>query len=134
MIIKLDEKEGVFEEIAKGKKLIQVREPIYFTVLKGGMSSGRASVAFGFVIGSNKFILAETSLRLFLTAAQAAASRFPEEAKDTRFILQQPEPGAISFVMRPDDSEIKYAIDRLKLDGSEVSASVIAFLEGMVKK
>lgn len=44
--------------------------------LAGGMSSGRPSVAFKFDLPDGRVVLAETSLRLFLAAADALRARY----------------------------------------------------------
>lgn len=44
--------------------------------LDNGMESGRASIAFGFLLPDGRWVLAETSLRLFLVAADVLKVRF----------------------------------------------------------
>lgn len=44
--------------------------------LDGGMSSGKPSVAFCFGLPSGEVVLAETSMALFLTAADALKARY----------------------------------------------------------
>ena len=60
------------------KQIIHLSEhspPIKVALLEGGMASGKASVAFGLDIGDGKFVIAETSLELFLSAARAFEAR-----------------------------------------------------------
>ncbi len=49
---------------------------IRVAALKGGMSSGKPSVMIGIDIGGGKVVMAETSMRLFLSAARAFRARF----------------------------------------------------------
>lgn len=56
----------------KGKTVHQITTPISITGLAGGMTSGKPSVSFVFVLpGSEEWVFAETSLALFLSAADA---------------------------------------------------------------
>lgn len=50
--------------------------PIKITALDGGMVGGRPSVAISITLPDGRWVLAETSLRLFLTAADALRARF----------------------------------------------------------
>lgn len=50
--------------------------PIRITALKRGMKSGNTSVGIVLEIGLDKVVLAETSLRLFLAAADALRARY----------------------------------------------------------
>jgi hypothetical protein len=50
-------------------------------VLDGGMSSGKPSVSLHFTIGERHFI-AQTSARLFCTAARAITGRYPDLFED----------------------------------------------------
>jgi len=50
--------------------------PIRVGALEGGMQSGKPSVAFGIDLGDGTWVLAETSLALFLGAADALRARF----------------------------------------------------------
>lgn len=47
--------------------------------LAGGMASGRASVAFCFTLPDGRVVVAETSLALFLLAADALRARYGEQ-------------------------------------------------------
>ena len=53
--------------------------PLRVGALAGGMASGRTSVAFGFELPDGRVVLAETSLRLFLAAADALRARYGDE-------------------------------------------------------
>lgn len=50
--------------------------------LAGGMTSGMPSVCFRIDLPDGSTVLAETSGRLFITAARAIAARFPELEAD----------------------------------------------------
>lgn len=67
------EGDGAYADFAD-KKIIHLgvgAPPIRITGLRGGMTSGRPSVSIGIQIDPEIMILAETSLRLFLDAADA---------------------------------------------------------------
>lgn len=60
-------------------------EPIRITALEGGMASGKPSVAIGVFLPNNGgVVIADTSLALFLSAADALKARFgdPREKKE----------------------------------------------------
>jgi len=57
-------------------KLIMLDTPITVGFLKGGMESGKASVAFMFDLPDGKTVIAQTSMDLFLTAARAYCAKF----------------------------------------------------------
>lgn len=50
--------------------------PIHVGVLDGGMVSGKPSIAFGFVLPDGHWVFAQTSMALFLTAADAFRARY----------------------------------------------------------
>ena len=50
--------------------------PIRVTVLPGGMASGKPSVAFGFRLPDRRVVVAETSLALFLSAADVMKAKY----------------------------------------------------------
>ncbi len=50
--------------------------PIGITALEGGMASGRVSVMLRLDLPDGRVVLAETSLRLFLLAADALRARY----------------------------------------------------------
>jgi hypothetical protein len=56
--------------------LINNKQPIRVAGLDDGMTSGKPSVAFGIVLPDGRWVFAETSLRLFLTAADVLKARF----------------------------------------------------------
>ena len=62
---------------------------IRVAALKGGMASGAASVAFGFPLPDGKYVIAETSLALFLTAADSFRQRYG----DPRIKIRPSTPG-----------------------------------------
>jgi len=134
IIIKLERDEGNFEDVGAGKKVIHLTNPLYLTALAGGMASGKASIAFGFVVERTKFVIAESSLRLFLLAARALIAKFPDEAADVEvFGVVNPDQSAV-IAVRPSESELMYAIERLKLDDSPESEPVIAFLGTLLQR
>src|SRR5206468_1982837 len=66
--------DGAFERLqaAYGDSIVAPNDiPIEVAVLKAGMQSGKPSVAFGIVLPDGHWVFAETSLALFLTAADA---------------------------------------------------------------
>lgn len=52
---------------------------ISFAGLGGGMASGRASVSIRIDLPDGRVVLTETSLRLFKAAADALASKYPDD-------------------------------------------------------
>lgn len=56
--------------------------PIQVAVLDSGMSSGRPSVALRIELPDGTRVLAETSARLFCSAARAIEGRFPDLFRD----------------------------------------------------
>jgi len=75
MKLSLD-KERAFADF-QNKQIIHLdKGVIRVAALEKGMQSGEPSVAFGFEIGDGKVVLAETSLALFLAAADALRARF----------------------------------------------------------
>ena len=75
------EEEGAFKDY-QDKKIIHLgndAQPIRIAALEGGMASGKPSIAIGIEIGDDTLVLAETSLKLFLAAADMLRVRFEEE-------------------------------------------------------
>lgn len=63
--------------ILKGKPAdIVLETPITVSSLPGGMTSGRPSVAFIFNLPDGRTVLAQTTGRLFVTAARALEARY----------------------------------------------------------
>lgn len=64
----------------KDKDFVHLREgpPIQVAVLDQGMSSGRPSVAMRIDLPDGSSIVAETSARLFATAARAIMAKYPD--------------------------------------------------------
>lgn len=58
---------------------------IQLAALEKGMTSGRTSLCIRIDLPDGKIVMAETTLRLFLTAAAAFIGKFPEEAHDAGF-------------------------------------------------
>jgi hypothetical protein len=67
-----------FEYLREQGRLIHLGEDAEITVtgLEGGMDSGDPSAAFIFMLPDGKSVFAETSLRLFLSAADALKTRY----------------------------------------------------------
>jgi len=74
-VLKIVLEEPAWPDLA-AKDVIHTKDPIGVTVLKGGMESGKPSVAFRIDLPDGTVILAETSLALFLTAADAFKARY----------------------------------------------------------
>ena len=77
-IIIHNEKEGAFKDYAE-RKIIHLGEespPIRIASLEKGMTSGKPSVAIGIELPTGELVLAETSLVLFLNAADILRARF----------------------------------------------------------
>ena len=55
---------------------------IQVVALEGGMESGRPSIALRLDLPDGKSVIAETSARLFVSAARAIAARYPDLFKD----------------------------------------------------
>lgn len=66
--------DGAFKPLTEkyGDPIVARNEqPIHVGVLDAGMTSGKPSVAFGIVLPDGHWVFAETSLALFLAAADA---------------------------------------------------------------
>lgn len=57
-------------------KKILIAETMHITALEGGMVSGRPSVAIRIDLSDQEVVIAETSLVLFLTVADALRTRY----------------------------------------------------------
>ena len=70
------EGDGAFKDVDP-KKLAHTTEPIRIAALEGGMESGKPSLVIGcFLPNNGGCVIAETSLALFLSAADAFKARF----------------------------------------------------------
>lgn len=67
-----DLKDRPFIHLAEGAPPIQV------AVLDGGMTSGLPSVAIRLDLPDGRVVVAETSARLFVTAAREISARYPK--------------------------------------------------------
>lgn len=56
--------------------------PIQVAVLAGGMASGLPSVAIRIDLPNGQFVIAETSARLFCSAARSIEAKYPDLFKD----------------------------------------------------
>lgn len=71
------EGDGAFQHFA-GRETIHLGEGtvLYLAGLEGGMRSGAPSVMLAFELPDGRVVVAETSLRLLLTAADALRARY----------------------------------------------------------
>lgn len=68
--------DGAFADVPP-EKFAHTTEPIRVAILNGGMQSGKPSVAIGVFLPNNGgCVMAETSLALFLSAADAFKARY----------------------------------------------------------
>lgn len=84
MVIKL-EGDGAWPDLVEkmqAGKVIHIGNGSHIEVaaLSGGMTSGRPSVMFRIDLPDGRTVMAETSMRLFLTAARAFEARYGAEA------------------------------------------------------
>lgn len=83
---KVGDKPPPLEEFTKDGEIIHLADgaKIAFVCLDGGMRSGKPSVAFAFEIpghytdAGSVFVIAESTARLFCTAARAIEARYPD--------------------------------------------------------
>lgn len=82
LAIKLDG-DGSYPDLARrAADVIHLGEgapPIGVTALAGGMASGRTSVMLRLDLPDGRVVLAETSVRLFLLAADALRARYGDQ-------------------------------------------------------
>lgn len=79
------ESDGAFEDWLERKPLHHLGNgapPLRITVLEGGMASGKPSVAIGIDLGEAGVVIAETSLVLLLSAADALRARFGDPRRE----------------------------------------------------
>lgn len=74
--------EGIAEGIPE-EDLIHIKTPITVAPLDHGMASGAPSVAFLFELPDGKYVLAETSLKLFQAAYIAFKAKFGDLLGET---------------------------------------------------
>lgn len=78
------EGDGAFQDL-QGREVVHLANgapPIAVAVLDGGMASGRPSVALRIDLPDGRVVVAETSARLFVTAARAISARYPDLFRD----------------------------------------------------
>lgn len=80
------------------KNVIHITTPMSVGGLAGGMGSGKPSVAIRFDLPDGNSIIAETSLELFLAAADALKTKFG----DPRTTPPEHDPRCDCPVCRPD--------------------------------
>jgi hypothetical protein len=83
------EGDGMLEDLTPEEKRTMVHltadsDPMRVGVLARGLESGRPSVGLAFKLPDNRWVLAETSVRLFLAAAKAIEARYGEAALHER--------------------------------------------------
>lgn len=70
------EAEGSLQNLAdRAKGIVHLQEELHVTALPNGTTSGKPSVAFGFLLPDGRMVFAETTLALFLMAADAFKAR-----------------------------------------------------------
>lgn len=62
--------------------------PLQVAVLAGGMASGKPSVTLRVDLPDGRTVLAETSARLFVSAARAITARYPDLFNDSNGTVQ----------------------------------------------
>lgn len=77
-----DLKDKDIVHLANGAKPVQV------AVLPGGLRSGRPSVALRIDLPDGRVVIAETTARLFVTAARAIMARYPDLFDDSKGTVQ----------------------------------------------
>jgi hypothetical protein len=78
MSVTLDGDKAWPDLAAKKDVVVLEAGTIAVAVLPGGMQSGRPSVMLRFELPDGNTVLAETSARLFCTAARAIMARYPD--------------------------------------------------------
>jgi len=73
--------DAFFKDFDKSK-VVESKGLHTITVFEGGMASGRPSVAFVSEMKDGTFVLAETSMNIFLSAAKAYEARFGPPSDD----------------------------------------------------
>lgn len=76
--------DAAFEDL-QGRDVIHLADgapPIQVAVLDGGLASGRPSVALRIDLPDGRAVVAETTARLFVTAARAIVARYPDLFRD----------------------------------------------------
>lgn len=79
--------EGCWSD-AVGDRLIHLGEkspPMQIALLNNGMVSGKPSVSIRLDLPDGKIVLAETSARLFVSAAKAFEARYPDLFEDAKW-------------------------------------------------
>lgn len=70
--------EGMLKGIPNDQIIVAKNDSMKIGVLPNGMKSGNHSVSFGIYLPDGKMVFAETSLKLFLTAARVFAAKYGE--------------------------------------------------------
>jgi hypothetical protein len=73
--------DNCWPDLADDKVVIHLGEgskPIQVAVLDGGLKSGRPSVAIRTDLPDGTVVIAETTARLFVTAARAVLAKYPD--------------------------------------------------------
>lgn len=76
--ITLNLDENPWTDLRERGDLLHVTDSMRVGALPGGMTSGKASVAISFFLPDGRPVIAETSLALFLAAADALRARYGE--------------------------------------------------------
>lgn len=75
----------------KDKEIIHLANgarPVQVAVLPGGLRSGRPSVALRLDLPDGRVVVAETTARLFVSAARAISARYPNLFDDSEGTVQ----------------------------------------------
>lgn len=100
------------EELTGGKKLIHLGEgtSMAAVLLEGGMASGAPSVALGIDLeATDSYIVAETSLALFISLMAAARGAFPEAFRGGPF--QEGAPSVSKLVQVVEARDLLATVD-----------------------
>jgi hypothetical protein len=62
--------------VDEGREVVVADKTLRVMALAGGMTSGKPSVGFGMLLPDGRVVFAETSLALFLAAADAMKARY----------------------------------------------------------
>lgn len=74
--------DGAFEHLRERKQ--HHVQTFTVTALEGGMESGQPSVAVVIELEDDSYVFAETSLKLFLSAADALKAKYGDPRKDAK--------------------------------------------------
>lgn len=76
--------DNAWPDLGDGRKLHHIKSGMAVALLDGGMSSGKPSVAIRIDLPDGSAVVAETSARLFCSAAKAFMAKHPDLFYDGR--------------------------------------------------